>query len=62
MNQQLPSGGFARSFGALTVFDFMKPIYEVELNNNGVDDLKMVVERMALLEGFPLHARAVKEF
>ncbi|MGC8932048.1 MAG: histidinol dehydrogenase [Candidatus Methanodesulfokora sp.] len=62
MNQQLPSSGFARSFGALTVLDFMKPLYEIELNNNGINDLKIFVEKMALLEGFPLHAKAIREF
>jgi histidinol dehydrogenase len=62
MNQQLPSNGFARGFGALTVLDFMKSLYEIELNNNGIDDIKIIVERMASLEGFPLHAKAIREF
>ena len=55
----LPTGGLARSTGALGVEAFMKPLQVVTATAQGVRRAAEVVAPLARIEGLPLHAEAV---
>ncbi len=59
MNQQLPSGGCARRYGALTVAEFLRPVYSVMVSGDVGANLKELMRKLALLEGFPEHAASI---
>ncbi len=59
MNQQLPSGGCSRRYGALTVMEFLRPMYNVTVSGEVGTDLKDLMKKLALLEGFPEHATSI---
>lgn len=56
-NHILPTGGWARWRGGLTVYDYLKPVYVVE----GLDEeLAEAAAEIAEAEGMKLHAESIK--
>lgn len=60
VNAILPTGGFARTFSCVTVFDFLKRSSIGYLTREGFDKLGEVSARLADYEGFPAHANAIR--
>jgi len=61
VNAILPTGGFARSYSAVSVFDFLKRSGIGYLTPEGFDRLKKTTHTLATYEGFPAHAMAISE-
>jgi histidinol dehydrogenase len=61
VNAILPTGGFARSYSAVSIFDFLKRSGIGYLTQEGFDKLKKTTYTLADYEGFPAHAMAIKE-
>lgn len=61
VNAILPTGGFARTFSCVTVYDFLKRASIGYMSKQGYDSLKDVVQQFAEYEGFAAHANAVKK-
>jgi histidinol dehydrogenase len=61
VNAILPTGGFARSYSAVSVFDFLKRSGIGYLTREGFNKLKKTAYTLADYEGFPAHALAIKE-
>jgi len=59
VNAILPTGGFAKTFSCVTVFDFLKRTSIGYLSKEGYQDIKNVAQRFAEYEGFPSHANAI---
>jgi len=59
-NHVLPTYGYARTFGGLTLESFSKTMTVQRLTEQGVEGLGPTVERLARLEGLEAHARAVE--
>jgi histidinol dehydrogenase len=60
-NAVLPTGGRARTFSALSVRDFMKFSSVARLTAAGVNLLRDAALTLADYEGFPAHAKALRE-
>jgi len=58
-NHVLPTAGSARFFSPLGVYDFVKRTSIVTVSETGFAGVAGAVERLAELEGLPLHARSV---
>lgn len=58
-NHVLPTYGFARAYGGLSVADFQKQLTVQELTRAGLNALAPTVRTLAQLEGLEAHARAV---
>jgi len=61
VNAILPTGGFAKTFSCVTVFDFLKRTSIGYLTKEGYDKTKATAQRFAEYEGFPSHANAIKK-
>ncbi len=61
VNAILPTGGFARSYSAVSVFDFLKRTGIGYLTAEGFSKLKGATALLAEYEGFPAHAMAIRE-
>lgn len=61
VNAILPTGGFARTFSCVTVFDFLKRSSIGYMSKVGYDSLKDVAQTFAEYEGFPAHANAIRK-
>jgi histidinol dehydrogenase len=59
-NHVLPTGGAARSFGALGVSDFGRAIQVQAIDAAGIDAVTAVTDVLARLEALPWHARSVR--
>jgi histidinol dehydrogenase len=59
-NHVLPTGGTARFFSPLGVYDFMKRTSIVSATRAGLRKLAPAVEILAALEGYDAHAAAVR--
>ena len=59
-NHVLPTGGFAQSFSALSVFDFMRRVSIVESSRTGLQMVKDTVKVLAEAENLPNHSKAVE--
>ncbi|MEO5331173.1 MAG: histidinol dehydrogenase [Magnetococcus sp. YQC-5] len=59
VNAILPTGGFAKTFSCVTVFDFLKRSSIGWLTQQGYNDIKDIALRFAQYEGFPAHAAAI---
>ena len=57
----LPTGGWARTFSALSVHDFMKRTSVVEVAASAYPELAKQAKIIASYEGFDAHANAVSE-
>ena len=60
VNAILPTGGFARSYSGVSVFDFLKRTSISYLTETGFDALRTTASILADYEGFPAHALAVR--
>jgi histidinol dehydrogenase len=58
-NHVLPTGGFARAHGGLTVFSFLKSMSVQKLSADGLRRLGPAIVTMAEAEGLQAHANAV---
>jgi histidinol dehydrogenase len=61
VNAILPTGGFAKTFSCVTVYDFLKRTSISYLTKQGYIKLKDVARKFAEYEGFAAHANAFKE-
>jgi histidinol dehydrogenase len=59
-NHVLPTGGAARSFGALGVSDFGRAIQVQAIDAGGIEAIAAVTDVLARLEALPWHARSVR--
>ena len=59
-NHVLPTGGAARSFGALGVNDFGRAIQVQAIDADGIEAITSVTDVLARLESLPWHARSVR--
>jgi histidinol dehydrogenase len=59
VNAILPTGGFARTFSCVTVFDFLKRTSIGYVSAEGYQQIKHTAQRFAEYEGFPSHANAI---
>lgn len=59
-NHTLPTGGTARSFAGLSVFDFLRIRTTIELSEAPTPRLIESIARLARLEGLEAHARAAE--
>ena len=59
-NHVLPTSGWARARGGLSVADFVKCSSTQEISRAGLKRLAPVVSAMARAEGLEAHARAVE--
>lgn len=60
LNAILPTGGFARTFSSVSVWDFLKRSGVGYLSKEGYAQLQAHVARLADYEGFPAHAQAIR--
>lgn len=61
LNAILPTGGFARTFSSVSVWDFLKRSGIGYLSREGYESLRREVALLADYEGFPAHALAVRK-
>jgi histidinol dehydrogenase len=60
VNHVLPTEGYGRIAGGLTVLDYVKPVSIVEASRRGLEVVRGTVRVLAEAEGLPNHARAVE--
>ena len=60
VNHVLPTGGYGKIVGGLTVLDYVKPISIVESTLEGLETIRGSIVALAEAEGLPNHARAVE--
>ncbi|MCB2263719.1 MAG: histidinol dehydrogenase [Candidatus Thiosymbion ectosymbiont of Robbea hypermnestra] len=61
VNAVLPTGGFARSFSCVTVFDFLKRTSIGYVSQAAYPEISRVAQKFAEYEGFPSHAAAIRK-
>lgn len=61
LNAILPTGGFARSFSSVSVWDFLKRTGIGYLSAEGYARLQGITATLADYEGFPAHAFAIRK-
>jgi histidinol dehydrogenase len=61
LNAILPTGGFGRSFSAVSIWDFLKRAGIGYLNREGYEALRHTTVTLADYEGFPAHAMALRK-
>ncbi|MBF0344504.1 MAG: histidinol dehydrogenase [Nitrospirae bacterium] len=59
-NHTLPTGGTARFFSPLGVYDFIKRSSLINFNKEGFDKLSSATETLAQIEGLQAHANSVR--
>jgi histidinol dehydrogenase len=59
-NHSLPTYGYAKSFGGISVESFMKTITFQKVNKKGLQNIASTVVKMASLEKLDAHANAIK--
>lgn len=61
LNAILPTGGFARSFSSVSVWDFLKRTGVGYLSREGYERLQGITATLADYEDFPAHALAIRK-
>jgi histidinol dehydrogenase len=61
VNAVLPTGGFARSYSAVSTFDFLKRSTLAYLTPEGFQRIKQTSQTLADYEEFPAHSLAIRE-
>jgi histidinol dehydrogenase len=61
LNAILPTGGFARSFSSVSVWDFLKRTGVGYLSREGYTRLQQTVATLADYEDFPAHAMSIRK-
>ena len=59
INAVLPTGGFAKTFSCVSVYDFLKRSSIGYLSKDGFNNIKEIAKKFAEYEGFPCHANAI---
>lgn len=54
-NHVLPTGGAAKMFGGLSVFDFVRLVEFQKINKEGLNSIKQAIETFAEIENLPGH-------
>ena len=57
----LPTSGFGKSRGSLSVLDFIKIINKVELSRKGLEKVEPFLKEITFAEGLPNHYEAVRK-
>ncbi len=60
-NHVLPTGGSARFFSPLGVYDFVKRTNVITISDEALQSIAPLGERLAEFEGLPLHARSLAQ-
>ncbi len=60
-NHVLPTGGSARFFSPLGVYDFVKRANVITISDDALQSIAPLGERLAAFEGLPLHARSLAQ-
>ncbi len=60
-NHVLPTGGSARFFSPLGVYDFVKRANVITISDETLQEIAPYAQRLAEFEGLPLHARSLAE-
>jgi len=60
-NHVLPTGGSARFFSPLGVYDFVKRANVITISDEALQEMAPFAQRLAEFEGLPLHARSLAE-
>ena len=60
-NAILPTGGFAKTYSSVSVFDFLKRSSIGYASREGFERVRDYAYKMATVEGFDTHGLAVKE-
>ena len=60
LNAILPTGGFARSFSSVSVWDFLKRSGIGYMTREGYDSVRQSTATLADYEGFPAHAQSIR--
>ncbi|GBF78772.1 histidinol dehydrogenase [Aphanothece sacrum] len=61
VNAVLPTGGFARSYSAVSVYDFLKRSTLAYLTSEGFEKVKQTTKVLAKYEEFSAHGMAIEE-
>jgi histidinol dehydrogenase len=61
LNAILPTGGFAKTFSSVSVWDFLKRSGVGYLSREGYERLQGITATLADYEGFPAHAMAIRK-
>ncbi|MDM8517015.1 histidinol dehydrogenase [Desulfobacterales bacterium HSG16] len=61
VNAILPTGGFAKTFSCVTVYDFLKRSSIGYMTKEGYDKISDTAATFAEYEGFPAHASAIRK-
>jgi histidinol dehydrogenase len=61
VNAILPTGGFAKTFSCVSVYDFLKRSSIGYLTEEGYEKIKDTARKFAEYEGFPSHANAISK-
>lgn len=61
VNAILPTGGFAKTFSCVTVYDFLKRSSIGYVTQEGYDTISQTARKFAEYEGFPSHANAISK-
>lgn len=61
LNAILPTGGFAKTFSSVSVWDFLKRSGVGYLSREGYERLQGTTAKLADYEGFPAHAMAIRK-
>jgi histidinol dehydrogenase len=59
-NHTLPTGGYARAYGGVSLDSFVKKITFQEISRSGLEQLAPTITAMAHAEGLEAHAKAVE--
>jgi len=59
-NHSLPTYGFAKSYGGVTVENFMKSMTFQKINLGGLKEISKTIIKLAEMESLQAHANAVK--
>lgn len=59
-NHILPTNGFGKTRGSLSVLDFVKLLTKVETSRKGLQKISKPMEKITLAEGLPNHYEAVR--
>ena len=60
LNAILPTGGFARSYSSVSVWDFLKRSGIGYMTREGYDSVRKTTAILADYEGFPAHAQSIR--
>lgn len=61
LNAILPTGGFARSFSSVSVWEFLKRSGIGYMSREGYESIQGITAMLADYEGFPAHAMAIRK-